>query len=109
MAGPLEDRKDPAHALRPGPLHRRRHVHLRLGHQQLVDVQNSITEEQSRRWVGRRLEVLSEGPSKKDADVATTRTRGGKVVHVPGSIPAGTFLDVDVTASSMHHLTGVRA
>ncbi len=74
--------------------------------QRLIALQNGITEENSRRWVGRTLEVLSEGPSRKDAAVATTRTRGGKVVHVAGEIPAGVFTDVLITGSSMHHLAG---
>jgi tRNA-2-methylthio-N6-dimethylallyladenosine synthase len=74
--------------------------------QRLLALQNSSTESNSKRWVGRTLEVLSEGPSRKDPEVATTRTRGGKVVHVAGAIPAGTFLDVTITESSMHHLAG---
>jgi tRNA-2-methylthio-N6-dimethylallyladenosine synthase len=74
--------------------------------QRLLGLQNGITEGQSARWVGRTLEVLSEGPSKKDPNVATTRTRGGKVVHVPGIIPAGTYLDVRIVGSSLHHLAG---
>jgi tRNA-2-methylthio-N6-dimethylallyladenosine synthase len=73
----------------------------------LVELQNSITKERSRRWKGQRVEVLSEGPSKKDEAVATTRTRGGKVVHVPGSHPAGTFLDVEIVDTALHHLSGV--
>ncbi|MGF1665455.1 MAG: tRNA (N6-isopentenyl adenosine(37)-C2)-methylthiotransferase MiaB [Acidimicrobiia bacterium] len=74
--------------------------------QRLLAVQNDLTESNSQRWVGRTLEVLSEGPSRKNPGVATTRTRGGKVVHVAGDIPAGTFLDATITGSSMHHLAG---
>ena len=72
----------------------------------LVELQNRISLERNRARVGRVEEVLSEGPSKKDPLVATTRTRGGLVVHVPGEIPAGEFLDVELVEAHMHHLLG---
>jgi tRNA-2-methylthio-N6-dimethylallyladenosine synthase len=74
--------------------------------ERLLELQSSISLERNRAEVGKRFEVLSEGPSKKDPLIATTRTRGGRVVHVAGIHPAGTFLDVDVTAAARHHLTG---
>ncbi len=72
----------------------------------LVDLQNRISGERHREEVGKVREVLSEGPSKKNEDMATTRTRTGKVVHVPGRIPAGHFLNVEIVDSAMHHLLG---
>ena len=72
----------------------------------LADVQNRISGELNQELVGVTLEVLAEGPSKKDPDMATTRTRTGKVVHVPGHIPPGTFLDVEITRAHQHHLVG---
>lgn len=72
----------------------------------LVDAQNRISRELNREMVGRRTEVLSEGPSRKDRMVATTRTRTGKLVHVPGQYPAGSFLDVRVESAATHHLMG---
>ncbi len=74
--------------------------------ERLVDLQNRISWERNQRLVGRRLEVLSEGPSKKDPTMATTRTRGGKVVHVPAELAAGTFVDVEITEAGRHHLMG---
>ena len=56
--------------------------------------------------VGRVVEVLSEGPSRKDPRVATTRTRTGKLVHVPGPFQPGAFLDVKVDEARAHHLVG---
>ena len=58
--------------------------------------------------VGRVEEVLVEGPSRKDADVLTGRTRQNKLVHFrPGSpLGAGTFVDVRVTGAAPHHLLG---
>ncbi|HJR93483.1 MAG TPA: tRNA (N6-isopentenyl adenosine(37)-C2)-methylthiotransferase MiaB [Acidimicrobiia bacterium] len=72
----------------------------------LAEVQNRISGERNQELVGVTLEVLAEGPSKKDPDMATTRTRTGKVVHVPGHIPPGTFLDVEITRAHQHHLVG---
>ena len=72
----------------------------------LVDAQNRISGERNAEMVGRTVEVLSEGPSKKDPDVATTRTRTGKVVHVDGCHAPGTFLDVRLDEAAMHHLVG---
>lgn len=74
--------------------------------QRLVETQNRISGERNAEWVGRTVEVLSEGPSKKDTSMATTRTRGGKVVHVPGEYAPGTFLDVELTEAYQHHLVG---
>ncbi len=74
--------------------------------QRLVALHERLAGESNRRLLGRDLEVLSEGPSKKDPNVATTRSRGGKVVHVDGVIPAGTFLDVHVTEAAQHHVVG---
>ncbi|MDX1469175.1 MAG: tRNA (N6-isopentenyl adenosine(37)-C2)-methylthiotransferase MiaB, partial [Acidimicrobiia bacterium] len=72
----------------------------------LVEVQNRISHELNCELVGSAVEVLSEGPSKKNPEVATTRTRTGKVVHVAGEYPAGTFLDVVVEEAALHHLVG---
>jgi tRNA-2-methylthio-N6-dimethylallyladenosine synthase len=76
--------------------------------ERLVELQNRISLEQNRRHVGQRMEVLAEGPSKKDASVATTRSRGNKVVHVAGVIHPGSFLDVEIVDSAQHHLVGRR-
>ena len=72
----------------------------------LVEVQNRISEEKNAEMVGKRVEVLSEGPSRKIPEIATTRTRTGKVVHVAGEHRAGTFLSVVVDAAHQHHLVG---
>jgi tRNA-2-methylthio-N6-dimethylallyladenosine synthase len=72
----------------------------------LVETQNRISGERNTEQVGKTVEVLSEGPSRKDEEVATTRTRTGKVVHVPGRHPAGSFFDVRLDSAAMHHLVG---
>ena len=58
--------------------------------------------------VGRVEEVLVEGPSKKDADVVTGRTRQNKLVHfaATAALPAGTYATVRITGAAPHHLKG---
>ena len=60
--------------------------------------------------VGRREEVLVEGPSRRDETVLTGRTRQGKLVHFappdgPRLLP-GSFAEVTVTSAAPHHLAG---
>ena len=57
--------------------------------------------------VGRVEEVVVEGPSRKDADVLTGRTRQNKLVHFRAEpLAPGTVADVLVTGAAPHHLTG---
>jgi tRNA-2-methylthio-N6-dimethylallyladenosine synthase len=59
--------------------------------------------------VGRTEEVVVEGPSKKDPDVLTGRTRQNKLVHFrspAGPLGVGTFAEVCITGAAPHHLTG---
>ena len=72
----------------------------------LVELQRGISAERNRRHLGQRMEVLVEGPSKKDPRVATTRTRGNKVVHVDGEFPSGTLMDVVIERTATHYLVG---
>lgn len=79
---------------------------IRRRYGRLVEVQNRISYEQNLAQVGRTVEVLTEGPSKKDPSRATTRTRGNRVVHLQGSYPVGEFLSVTITGAGKHHLLG---
>ena len=72
----------------------------------LMVTQNRITQELNDQFVGSTVEVLSEGPSKKRPEVATTRTRTGKLVHVKGEYASGTFFEAHVVSASQHHLVG---
>jgi tRNA-2-methylthio-N6-dimethylallyladenosine synthase len=72
----------------------------------LTALQDSITYERNREQVGTRVSVMVEGPSKKDPLVATTRTRGNRIVHVPGVWDPGSFMTVDVTEAAAHFLMG---
>ncbi len=55
---------------------------------------------------GRVEEILVEGPSKRDPAQTTGRTRQNKLVHVAGSIPAGSRAMVRVTRGAPHFLVG---
>lgn len=72
----------------------------------LVEVQNRITFEINKSVVGSTLEVMVEGPSRKDNAVATTRSRGARLVHVPGTWEPGSVFDVEVTRAAPYHLEG---
>jgi len=59
--------------------------------------------------IGRLEEVLVEGPSKKDSDRRSGRTRQGKLVHfdaAPEDAPAGALVEVRITAAAPHWLAG---
>jgi tRNA-2-methylthio-N6-dimethylallyladenosine synthase len=53
-------------------------------------------------------EVVVEGPSRKDPEVLTGRTRQNKLVHFRSDTPlaVGSFAEVRVTTAAPHHLTG---
>jgi tRNA-2-methylthio-N6-dimethylallyladenosine synthase len=72
----------------------------------LVGAQERISHELNRALVGTTVEVLVEGPSKKDASKTTGRTRTNKLVHFTDSVPAGEFREVRITAAAPHHLEG---
>lgn len=72
----------------------------------LMDLQSSIGLEKNVELIGGRFEVLSEGPSRKDPAMTTTRTRGGKLVHVPTVVPEGTFATAEVVEAAKFHLIG---
>ena len=72
----------------------------------LVELQNAASLRRNQAMVGRTYEVLTEGPSRKNPDVATTRTRGGKPVHVEGCFPVGELRHIEIESAAPHHLVG---
>jgi tRNA-2-methylthio-N6-dimethylallyladenosine synthase len=58
--------------------------------------------------IGRVEEVLVEGPSKRDPDVTTGRTRQNKLIHfrAPVAVRPGAYAEVRVTEAAPHHLRG---
>jgi tRNA-2-methylthio-N6-dimethylallyladenosine synthase len=72
----------------------------------LVELQNRITFERNVAQVGKIVEVMAEGPSKRDREVATTRTRGNRLVHVMGSWDPGSVFEVEIRRAAPHYLEG---
>lgn len=72
----------------------------------LAELQKQITLEKNNALVGDTLEVLVEGPSRKDPLVVTARTRTNKVVHLPGEYPPGLYLDAVIERAAPSHLMG---
>ena len=58
--------------------------------------------------IGRTEEVLVEGPSKRESDQVTGRTRQNKLVHLPASegLRTGAYADVRITGAASHYLFG---
>ena len=58
--------------------------------------------------VGRVEEVIVEGPSKKNPEVITGRTRQNKLVHFtpPRPLRVGSYATVEITRGAPHHLDG---
>jgi tRNA-2-methylthio-N6-dimethylallyladenosine synthase len=64
--------------------------------------------ERNQARIGKTEEVLVEGPSKKNPDRLTGRTRQGKLVHFrpDGAVPAGSYVNVRVLEAAPHWLAG---
>ena len=75
----------------------------------LTALQTEIGAERNRRHLGRCMEVLVEGPSKKNPQTVTSRTRGNKVVHVEGGLPPGALMEAVITRAAAHYLVGLPA
>jgi len=72
----------------------------------LTDLQDRISLERNQATVGATFELLSQGPSRKDPDVTSGRSRTNKTVNVPGQIPEGELFTAEVVVAHPHHLTG---
>ena len=73
----------------------------------LVAVQNAISEEKHRAYVGKTLRVLVDG---RDGDFLTARTDGGRLVRFAGDDDLiGQFANVTITASTTWSLVGTAA
>ncbi|MCU1372915.1 MAG: miaB, partial [Actinomycetia bacterium] len=72
----------------------------------IVIERSGLAKHQAR--IGRVEEVIVEGPSRKDPDVLTGRTRQNKLVHFrsDGALSVGTFAEVEITGAAPHHLRG---
>ncbi|TML28869.1 MAG: tRNA (N6-isopentenyl adenosine(37)-C2)-methylthiotransferase MiaB [Actinobacteria bacterium] len=74
--------------------------------QRLVDVVQERARERAQRFVGRRLDVLVEGPSRTDAARLRGRTRHNKVVNFTGLAAPGEIVPVQIAAATSQTLSG---
>ncbi len=73
----------------------------------LQDLQGAIRERRNQMLVGKDVEVLIDGTSKKRDDMLTGREPGSRLVHFPGEATwAGRMATVHVTACGKHSLVG---
>ncbi len=74
---------------------------------ELIALQNAITEQKNRDWVGKRQTVLAEGYSTRDARHICGRTDGGKMVNFEGDDSLiGSFCEVDIVQAKRTTLFG---
>jgi len=75
---------------------------------EIIRIQNEITEEKNRARVGRVEEVLVEGQDRSGTPGRLSgRSRGGKVVNFEGDVSlVGTLVDVRITEGKKHSLMG---
>ncbi|HLF92964.1 MAG TPA: tRNA (N6-isopentenyl adenosine(37)-C2)-methylthiotransferase MiaB [Planctomycetota bacterium] len=76
-------------------------------HQVLLEVQERISRDKNRAREGQRLEVLVEGPSKRDARRQTGRTDTHQIVHFAAERDLrGCFATVEITGATALALSG---
>ena len=69
--------------------------------------QHDVQERRARRWVGKDLEVLVEGRSKRNPALWTGRTPEARLVHFAGPSAPGRLERVRIEASTAYSLRGV--
>jgi tRNA-2-methylthio-N6-dimethylallyladenosine synthase len=72
----------------------------------LVEVVQRRARERSQRFVGRSMEVLVEGPTRRDPSRLRGRTRHNKAVNFEGTASRGELVEVEITAATSQTLTG---
>lgn len=69
-------------------------------------IQKAIQERRNRNWVGRSVEVLVEGPNRRNANEWTGRTAEARWVHFGGDSAAGRIERVQIAQASAFSLRG---
>lgn len=80
----------------------------RRRNQELLAIQEGVSLEKNRSLVGRVVEVLVEGPSKKRSDRYTGRTSRNRIVHFANDDPArvGRYVSVRIREATPYSLAG---
>jgi len=74
---------------------------------ELLELQNRISLERNLPYKGKKVEVLVEGPSKKEARLLSGRTRTNKLVHFFGSFSSpGDLVEVEIEEAHTYYLKG---
>ena len=74
--------------------------------ERLVELVQRRAKERSRRFVGRTLEVLVEGPSRTDRTRQRGRCRHNKTVNFDGTAAPGELVDVEIVEATSTTLSG---
>jgi tRNA-2-methylthio-N6-dimethylallyladenosine synthase len=74
--------------------------------ERLVEVVQRRARERAQRFVGRTLDVLVEGPSRKDPSLLRGRTSHNKVVNFAGLAEPGEIVPVEIHAATSQTLAG---
>jgi tRNA-2-methylthio-N6-dimethylallyladenosine synthase len=74
--------------------------------ERLVEVIQRRAQERAQRFVGRRLEVLVEGPSRTDPSRLRGRSRHNKVVNFTGLGSPGELVEVEISHATSQTLSG---
>ncbi len=74
--------------------------------ERLVELVQARAAERAQRFVGRRVEVLVEGPSRTDPTRLRGRTRHNKTVNFDGTANPGELVDVEIDAATSTTLAG---
>jgi len=69
--------------------------------------QHAIQARRARRWIGRDVEVLVDGPSKRDGSVWSGRTPEARLVHFPGATASGRMERVRIEEATAYSLRGM--
>jgi tRNA-2-methylthio-N6-dimethylallyladenosine synthase len=73
---------------------------------ELVELVQKTAQEKNNQLVGSQVEVLVEGPSRRDSSWLRGRTRGNKIVNFSGSACAGKLVQVVIDSATSTTLKG---
>jgi tRNA-2-methylthio-N6-dimethylallyladenosine synthase len=74
--------------------------------ERLLEIVQRQARERAERFIGRTVEVLVEGPSRKDPQRMRGRTRHNKVVNFAGLAQPGEFTEVEILSATSQTLSG---
>lgn len=75
-------------------------------YQRLTELQDAVSWERNQALLGESVELLVDGPSKKDPTKKTGRTRSNKLVHMATDQPPGSFVQARVIDATPYYLVG---